>query len=129
MTDEPIPVRLRLSRAKGFKLQSHSRAVNGLDAVVVTRGPGKKWGNPWRIGDTFLVQRSDGSVFARKEGMTAEEVVEKFRRRECTPSKSAMIARELRGKNLACTCALDALCHADALLEIANRPICERIEL
>jgi len=28
----------------------------------------------------------------------------------------------LRGKNLACWCALDAPCHADVLLEIANGP-------
>jgi hypothetical protein len=27
---------------------------------------------------------------------------------------------ELRGKNLACWCSLDAECHADVLLEIAN---------
>lgn len=30
--------------------------------------------------------------------------------------------RELRGKNLACWCPLDAPCHADVLLELANRP-------
>lgn len=29
---------------------------------------------------------------------------------------------ELRGKNLACWCALDQPCHADVLLELANRP-------
>lgn len=29
----------------------------------------------------------------------------------------------LRGKNLACWCALDAACHADMLLEIANAPL------
>ncbi|HEX5183627.1 MAG TPA: DUF4326 domain-containing protein [Allosphingosinicella sp.] len=29
---------------------------------------------------------------------------------------------ELRGKNLACWCRLDAPCHADVLLELANRP-------
>lgn len=28
---------------------------------------------------------------------------------------------DLRGKNLACWCALDAPCHADVLLEIANQ--------
>lgn len=28
----------------------------------------------------------------------------------------------LRGKNLACWCALDARCHADVLLELANTP-------
>jgi hypothetical protein len=29
--------------------------------------------------------------------------------------------QELRGKNLACFCPLDVPCHADVLLEIANR--------
>ena len=31
------------------------------------------------------------------------------------------IVAELRGKNLACWCPLDAPCHADVLLELANR--------
>jgi hypothetical protein len=38
-------------------------------------------------------------------------------------SESATIAEiqtELRGKNLACWCALDAPCHADVLLHWAN---------
>lgn len=30
---------------------------------------------------------------------------------------------ELRGKDLACWCALDQPCHADVLLELANRPV------
>jgi hypothetical protein len=33
------------------------------------------------------------------------------------------IRSELCGKDLACFCALDQPCHADVLLEIANRPI------
>ena len=43
--------------------------------------------------------------------------------------KSAILAGlpKLRGKNLACWCALDAPCHADVLLELANRPICEEV--
>lgn len=41
------PVRLRLSRKAGFNLQAHSLAVNGLPAVSVARGPGRKWGNPF----------------------------------------------------------------------------------
>ena len=32
------------------------------------------------------------------------------------------IRRDLRGKNLACFCALDQPCHADVLLELANTP-------
>lgn len=31
------------------------------------------------------------------------------------------IRRELRGKNLACWCPLDQPCHADVLLELANK--------
>lgn len=31
------------------------------------------------------------------------------------------IRRELAGKNLACWCPLDQPCHADVLLELANR--------
>ena len=33
------------------------------------------------------------------------------------------IRRRLRGRNLACWCALDQPCHADVLLEIANAPL------
>lgn len=39
------PVRLQLSRKKGFNLQELSRATNRLDVVKVTR-PGR-WGNPF----------------------------------------------------------------------------------
>lgn len=31
---------------------------------------------------------------------------------------------ELRGKNLACWCRSGEPCHADVLLELANRPTC-----
>ena len=32
------PVRLRLSRAKGFDLQAHSRALNGLPITAIVGG-------------------------------------------------------------------------------------------
>lgn len=38
------------------------------------------------------------------------------------PPSLADIREHLAGKNLACWCALDAPCHADVLLELANRP-------
>lgn len=39
------------------------------------------------------------------------------------PQRSKLIARlpELRGKDLACWCSTDKPCHADVLIEIANR--------
>ena len=42
------PLRLRLSRRKGFTLQAASRGANGLAAVVVARP--SRWGNPFVIG-------------------------------------------------------------------------------
>ena len=48
MPDVPRPVRLRLSRQKGFRLQAASKAVNGLPAVSVGR-PGR-YGNPFTVG-------------------------------------------------------------------------------
>jgi hypothetical protein len=89
------PVRLTLSRRRGFRLQERSRAVNGLICVSVAR-PGR-WGNPFK----------------------GEDAVERFRC-EAAPLLEADARRELRGKNLACWCKLCAPCHADVLLEIAN---------
>lgn len=114
------PVRLQLSRRKGFDLQALSRATNGLPAVNVTR-PGK-WGNRYRVGDPVY---NGATGRTRKAGMTASEAVATFRRRECTPDRSAEIIRELRGKNLACWCKPGDPCHADVLLALANRPVCE----
>ena len=39
------------------------------------------------------------------------------------PPTVAEIIAALRGKNLACWCALDQPCHADVLLRIANEPM------
>jgi hypothetical protein len=44
------PTRIRLSRAKGFNLQTHSRCVNGLDAVNVAKP--SIFGNPFVVGKT-----------------------------------------------------------------------------
>jgi len=126
----PRPVRLRLSRAKGFNLQAASLALNGLPAAKVTR-PGK-WGNP------FIVKECRDAGFVGNDLEIAARCVEAFRVWIDTPywrenwdgaeSEHARAAARaalpiLRGKNLACFCALDAPCHADVLLELANKEI------
>lgn len=104
------PQRIQLSRAKGFRLQEASLALNGLPAVKVDRTT--DWGNP------YLPPSPDplGRAWA----------VIQFRQ-YCPPeSVMAEAARRLlRGKNLACWCGLPAPgepdhCHAAVLLEIAN---------
>ena len=96
------PVRLQLSRKKGFNLQEWSRSVNGLDAINVARP--SKWGNPYKVGSCLI--------------WNAQDAVEAFAAN--LPIGDAW-ALPLRGNNLACWCEIGRPCHADVLLEIANR--------
>lgn len=114
------PVRLQLSRKKGFDLQAHSRAVNGLPAINCARP--SRHGNPYRVGQTY-------GGFACTDAQRAKEAfaedIEWNDRNHDRPMNAGLrtetIRDELRGKNLACWCAVDAPhCHADILLELAN---------
>jgi hypothetical protein len=121
------PVRLRLSRAKGFNLQAHSLAVNGLPAVNCARP--SKWGNPVIPADFHAINRAlETSGRAALAGTWRQHAVKCFDAwlggeipELGTPPTVEEIKRELRGKNLACWCPLDGQpCHCDVLLEIAN---------
>ena len=99
------PVRLTLSRRKGFSLQVASRAANGLAAKTVAR-PGR-WGNPFVIG-------RDGTQAA---------CVARYRDWLARPEQAALreqARQALAGVNLACWCAPGTPCHADALLRLVN---------
>lgn len=117
------PVRLQLSRRKGFDLQALSLATNGLPAVNVARP--SKWGNPFSVHP----QHEPGRIWNPSGAIsvpTTEDAVACFR--EMLPqSEERMTAiGELRGKNLACWCKNAdrhenyVPCHADVLLSIAN---------
>lgn len=115
MTDRPK--RIQLSRKKGW------RKPEGC--VVVARPT--KWGNPFDFRAAERAGYGDGR----------QRVVDDFRewllgQYYGVPngqSPASMNAKyqaiidglpELRGKDLACWCPLDAPCHADVLLEMAN---------
>lgn len=109
------PKRIQLRRTAGW------RKPEG--AVVVARP--SMWGNPWRIGEPGI--------------RDAAEAVRRFRAAVigfesngcwCAPTAhpDSYIGRiiraapvDLRGRDLCCWCPLDSPCHADVLLEIANR--------
>jgi hypothetical protein len=84
----------------------HQRVPEG--AVKVTR-PGR-WGNPHPIGKPCK-HCGDGTVHDRMEAIARyrDEV------------DAELVRRELRGRDLACWCRPEEPCHADVLLEIANR--------
>ncbi len=111
-----MPKRIQRKRIRGW------RKPDGV--VDVTRI--SRWGNK------FLVKgkahpTSDGGRETHHDEYnviceTAEEAVEMFRDfMERSPHRVTAIQRELKGKDLMCWCALDQPCHADVLLEIANR--------
>lgn len=105
------PKRIQLSRKKGY------RKPEG--AVVVAR-PGK-WGNPFRIGE-FWILRADEFEIWRGTVEDAEHAVALYRQYlGMYPTLRARAEEALRGRDLACWCPLDQPCHADVLLEVANR--------
>lgn len=117
------PVRLTLSRAGGFNLQAASKAINGLCAVNVARGPGRIFGNPFIAGKDgtraecvgFFAHMLNGHIM-----LTATVHPDLI-----ILARAAIIGniRQLTGKNLACWCRQDGKpCHADILLDLANDP-------
>lgn len=114
MTQTAQPVRVQLTRRKGFDLQSVSKALNGLPAVNCAR-PGK-WGNPFPIGREGPLGRiapdNEGAVGFFRAMLSDPEL----RSAAGYPTDLS----PLRGKNLACFCGPKEFCHCDVLLEVAN---------
>ena len=107
---ETPPVRLTLSRRKGFNLQHASCAINGLRAKTVAR-PGR-WGNP------FVVSM----------GQNRADCVARYTSWLNQPAQATLRAsarHELQGFNLACWCPAGTPCHADVLLRMVNDFPCD----
>jgi hypothetical protein len=113
------PVRVQLSHKKGWRMPENT--------VSVSR-PGK-FGNPFKVdecrqrffgSDRGIAQRC---VDAFKVWAFTDHWRENWSGEESQQAREKLLAAlpTLRGKNLACWCALDMPCHADALLEMANR--------
>lgn len=103
------PKRIQLSRKKGFKLPPNT--------VVVSRP--SKWGNPFRMVYAASDPKTHICIPAPGE---RERVVKEFAKWVSWNSAfRGAVKRYLVGKNLACWCKLSELCHADVLLELANK--------
>jgi hypothetical protein len=125
-----MPVRLQLSRAKGFKLQALSMAINGLAAVNVARP--SRWGNPWKVGEQEVLgltldelnelSSEGGTTTVEVKTVTAAYAVQRYRElvHACGQGTIEAMRTQLRGKNLACWCKPGEPCHADVLLELSN---------
>ena len=96
------PERIVLSRRRGWRLPE--------GAVSVARP--HRYGNPYIIG----TPTNTGNI-------TRDQAVSMFREALLEGRLQFTVAdvkRELRGRSLACWCPLDAACHVDVLLDVAN---------
>jgi Domain of unknown function (DUF4326) len=128
-----VPERIQRKRTKGWRMPP--------GAVYVGRP--SRWGNIYVVGEGEIkwigcslgprVGRFDpkdvrycDDLIPGRGGLTAAEAVALYRRDllyglEDSAEDLLTGLTELYGKDLCCWCALDAPCHADVLLEIANR--------
>lgn len=92
-----MPKRIQRKRTKGWRMPKNTVYV----------GRGSKWGNPFTV-----------------EQYGREKAVQMYRDYIGHPNSPLEFEpheiEELRGKNLACWCREDQLCHADVLLGLAN---------
>lgn len=120
-----MAVRIQRKRTKGWKMPPNTVYV----------GRGSAWGNPFpthederdghgdKTGRKLEVRSPQEAIKLYQKHLFpyrhqgANTTLEKF---YLSQANMDAIKSELRGKNLACWCALDLPCHADFLLEIAN---------
>ncbi|MBX9760359.1 MAG: DUF4326 domain-containing protein [Beijerinckiaceae bacterium] len=109
-----MPERIQRRRAPGWRMPEN--------AIYVGRPT--RWGNPWRAVERNGHWYLDGprvSPFrtpcGNREG--AQLLAVECFRRNLPPCEE--ITSALRGKDLACWCKPGEPCHADVLLELANR--------
>ena len=94
-----MPKRIQRKRTKGWRMP---------DGAVYVGRP-TKWGNRYRVGRDGDADRCVSRYLAEISGNIWTFPAPKH------------IKAELRGKDLVCWCPLDQPCHADVLLELANK--------
>ena len=107
-----MPQRIQRQRTKGWRKP---------DGAVYVGRP-SKWGNPFEIGLWYGASGPNAewsrSVYVdSRETATAEYRRAIKRGHPGIPSDLS----EIRGKDLMCWCPIDQPCHADVLLDIANK--------
>lgn len=112
-----MPQRIQLRRTKGWRMPPNT--------VKVDRST--QWGNPWRvhrhaIGPVAATWWVWGPRADEECATEADALALSLRKFRYYAEQRPELVAALRGKDLACWCALDQPCHADVLLELANAP-------
>lgn len=97
------PVRVQKSRKSGWRTPENTEYVGR--AKETKKYPyGTKYANPFKVEEHGREKAVE---------LYKKDILERFTIEE--------IQQDLRGRNLMCWCPLDKLCHADFLLQIANK--------
>lgn len=99
--------RIQLSRTKGWRMPPNTVKVDRTT----------RWGNPWPVGEWGPLLRKAPDA-AGAVGLFAAMLGDDEMR--CAADYPLDLS-PLRGKNLACWCKLGTPCHADTLIELANK--------
>jgi hypothetical protein len=106
-----MPQRIQRKRTKGWTMPE--------GAVYVGRPT--RWGNPFKLSTAACDCGSEGLCEHVAYRCHSAEAAVRYFRADLQGLMKVAIRTELRGKDLACWCPLDEPCHADVLLEIANK--------
>ena len=116
-----IPQRIQRRRDRGWRAPESATYV----------GRPSRWGNPWRVGfrmtptsQVAADRFATGLRLRRLDPTTVSFTDDEYYALvgiDLYPSDDE-IRSALAGRDLMCWCRIDAPCHADTLLEIANEP-------
>ena len=106
----PMPERVQLRRTKGWRMPPNTVKVDRTT----------RWGNPFTVG-MRLRTHPELPIAVLFSAQDCVDAYRTFLGHEIGRRFCLSVIAELRGRNLACWCPLDQPCHADVLLEIANR--------
>ncbi len=111
-----MPKRIQRRRTKGWKMPENTIYV----------GRPTKWGNPFKVGST--VKNLMGTEFKIEDAQQAVNAYKNLYLNRPNPGfifgqdiLMTVDLSELKGKDLACWCKEGEICHADILLELANK--------
>jgi hypothetical protein len=128
-----MPTRLSFNRFGGVRLPENARLItrpsrfgNPFAILKPIQGGGRSWQIIWS-GCGGVHHDTAPAWFAQEKHATRAEaheaVVELYRRWLLDPDQAELLARirrELRGRDVACSCPADLACHGDVMLELAN---------
>lgn len=104
------PIRIQLSRAKGWRMPANT--------VKVDRST--RWGNPFVTGRDGTQAECVDLYCKMLRGLICISRAPSFEEQKAARSFVLANLESIRGKNLACWCRKSP-CHADVLLELANK--------